>query len=118
MLRLQQEYLVRCPWLDDVCSMAEKAGESLRKCAVHNDKLMTHFDTTNRIPACEHCVDHKKKKSICSLDEAKKQKKRDIIKEIKKLETETKVYWDNQVVMKKNFEMFSQFGDSKWNIIY
>ena len=94
--------------------MAEKAGESLRKCAVHNDQLMTHFDTVNRKPACEHCVDSKKRKQICSLDEAKRQKKKDIIREIKKLEAETKAYWDNQVVMKKNFEMFSQFGDSKW----
>jgi hypothetical protein len=109
---LKPEELVRCPWLDDVCSMAEKAGESLRKCAVHNDQLMTHFDTVNRKPACEHCVDSKKRKTICSIEEAKKQKKRDIVKEIKKLESETKLYWDNQVVMKKNFEMFSQFGDS------
>ena len=51
--RLKSDDLVRCPWLDDVCSMAEKAGESLRKCAVHNDQLMTHFDLVNKKPACE-----------------------------------------------------------------
>ena len=95
---------------------------------------MTHFDTVNRKPACEHCVDSKvcaifgdelllfsktfwkKRKTICSIEEAKKQKKRDIVKEIKKLESETKLYWDNQVIMKKNFEMFSQFGDSMFKV--
>ena len=37
--------------------MAEKAGESLRKCAVHNDQLMTHFDLVNKKPACEVTTD-------------------------------------------------------------
>ena len=55
--RLKSDDLVRCPWLDDVCSMAEKAGESLRKCAVHNDQLMTHFDLVNKKPACEVTTD-------------------------------------------------------------
>ena len=37
--RTEIENLVRCPWLNDVCQMAAKAGESLRKCAVHQDKV-------------------------------------------------------------------------------
>ena len=33
--------------------------------------------------------------------------------EIEGIGDATKVFWENQVVMKKNFENFTQFGDSK-----
>ena len=36
-----------------------------------------------------------------------------IKQEIEGIGDATKVFWENQVVMKKNFENFTQFGDSK-----
>ena len=74
------ENLVRCPWLDDVRSMAEKAGESLRKCEVHSDQLMTHFDTEKKRPACKNCAEENKN-TVCTLEEAKQRKEDAILKE-------------------------------------
>lgn len=107
------ENLVRCPWLNDVCQMAAKAGESLRKCAVHQDKYMTHFDTIKKKPACELCVSEIPKSSlnkhnIRSLDEAAQEKEKNIHDEIKNIENETKNYWQNQLKMKTRISDFSQ----------
>lgn len=110
-IKLKMEVLVRCPWLDDVRSMAEKAGESLRKCEVHTDQLMTHFDTKNKRPACKNCADENEG-TVCTLEEAKQKKEDDILKEIEGIGDATKVFWENQVIMKKNFENFTQFGDN------
>ena len=76
--RLKLEELVRCPWLDDVRNMAEKAGESLRKCETHTDQLMTHFDVDKKRPACKKCADNNE--SIWTLEAAKSKKKDDILK--------------------------------------
>jgi len=91
--------------------MAEKAGESLRKCEVHSDQLMTHFDTEKKRPACKNCAEESKN-TICTLEEAKQKKEDAILKEIEGIGDATKVFWENQVVMKKNFENFTQFGDN------
>jgi hypothetical protein len=127
--RTEIENLVRCPWLNDVCQMAAKAGESLRKCAVHQDKVrralmrfihfylfvqyMTHFDTIKKKPACELCVSEIPKSSlnkhtIRSLDEAAQEKEKNIHDEIKNIENETKNYWQNQLKMKSRISDFSQ----------
>jgi len=108
--RLKLEDLVRCPWLDDVRSMAEKAGESLRKCETHNDQLMSHFDVAAKKPACQQCADENT--NVWTLDAAKAQKKVEILDEIEQIETETRVFWENQVVMKRNYENFTEFGTS------
>ena len=79
--QLRVDKLVRCPWLDDVRTMAEKAGESLRKCVVHEDQLMTHFDVENNKPACQTCAEETKNKNICTIDHARSTKEAQIMKE-------------------------------------
>ncbi len=71
----------RCPWLDDVRTMAEKAGESLRKCVTHSDQLMTHFDVENKKPACQTCAEETKNKNICTIDYARSTKEAQIMQE-------------------------------------
>ena len=61
--------------------MAEKAGESLRKCVVHKDQLMTHFDVENKKPACQTCAEETKNKNICTLEQARNSKESKIMQD-------------------------------------
>ena len=47
-----------------------------------------------------------------TLEAAKTKKKTEILAEIDSIDQETRVFWENQVVMKRNYENFTEFGTS------
>ena len=50
--------------------------------------------------------------TVWTLEAAKIKKKTEILAEIDSIDQETRTFWENQVVMKRNYENFTEFGTS------